>query len=128
MVEGSCVLPLSTLSVRQIETGYWVIDATSSTGVVNQLAGAFLYKAGADRWIVEHPAEAFMPVRFGTAEPLSIVAEPQDVLSLHHKIELLERNNALLKEQLLEVAVLKEQLLAVRRVQRELVPHIGTRR
>jgi hypothetical protein len=98
MVEGSGALHLSTFSARQINTGYWVMDATSNTGVVNQLAGAFLHKAGADKWIIKHPAEMFMPVSFEAAEPPSIIAEPQDVISLHHRLELLECNNALLKE------------------------------
>lgn len=105
---------LSTYAARQLETGNWVIDATNSVCVVHQLAGVFTHKTGADRWIVEHPAEFFKPGKFVSTEPPSIVVEPQDVLSLHHRIERLERDNALLREHLIEVDLLKEQLHSVR--------------
>jgi hypothetical protein len=91
---------LSTFAARQIEAGNWVIDATSSAGVVQQLAGVFSHKAGATRWIVDHPAASFMPSKIAFAEPEPIVIEPQDILSLQRTIESLQRENAWLKARL----------------------------
>jgi hypothetical protein len=48
-------LHTSTFCARQIFDG-WVIDATRSNGLVEQLIGVFSSKSAALMWISEHPA------------------------------------------------------------------------
>jgi hypothetical protein len=110
---------LSTFAIRKLGVGSWVVDATSNAGVVRQLIGVFSKKAGATKWVADHPASWFAPLKstevlklvtavhgseITYSEPASIFTEPQDVPSLQRTIERLEHENAQLKDKLAEAA------------------------